>query len=99
MKYKKQTKMKNKEVITKEHKYFPELLNKLSDNIDKKGGCDGSFNALRSAFDTLENIFGIEINVTETINYMESNGGYCDCEILLNVQYSQPKKAQNIKLR
>ena len=44
-------------------------------------GCDGTLDKTRSI---LKEHFP-QYNIEETIKYFESEGGYCDCEILLNV--------------
>lgn len=44
-------------------------------------GCDGTLDKTRSI---LKEHFP-QYDITKTIKYFESEGGYCDCEILLNV--------------
>lgn len=72
-------------IMSPEHPQWNEFCNKLDDMItDEK--CDGK--SLRLAKIILENWPSDDpepIDVQDTLQYFVENGGYCDCEILMNV--------------
>jgi hypothetical protein len=49
----------------------------------KRNGCDGDAGHHRHAKAVMTSMGGIDIE--KTLAFFESRGGYCDCEILLNV--------------
>jgi len=77
-------------IMTPEHKLWGEFVNRLTGpegcNIfqDKYGivkwYCNGDTRLAASILKTME-----EIDVDKSLAYFEEHGGYCDCEILLNV--------------
>ena len=75
------------QVMTKEHPKWEEFCKRLRgpEGCDfREGGtaCIGGRDK-RFAIRILRTYEDIDIQ--ETINYFEQHGGYCDCEILLNV--------------
>lgn len=74
----------DKVTITKESKYFEEFITLLSSELNKNKCCH-DFNCLRTSCSLIERNNNIEINREATMKYMMSNGGYCDCEIMMNV--------------
>lgn len=78
-----------KEILTREHKLFDEFYNELGSLCDFKESddgeivwkCGGDFAKTRSILLKFENV-----DIDGTLRYMEENGGYCDCEIIFNVE-------------
>ncbi len=85
----------NSDIITPEHPRWDEFVEKLQGpgycNFQEqkpgdprsitwrcKGGTDKSF-----ARDILEKMGGFDVDAS--LEYFEQHGGYCDCEILFNV--------------
>lgn len=92
--------MKEKEIMTVDHPRWKEFYNRLSgaegcdfkeDKNGKltwqcKGGEDKTF-----AINILNTM--PEIDVDKSLEYFEEHGGYCDCEIIINVENSaEPPK-------
>jgi len=73
-------------IITKESKYFDELMQNLHNQL-KSIGCDHSYRGLMVACAVVEIKNNIQIDLHGTMEYMKSKGGYCDCEIMLNVLF------------
>ena len=79
------------DIMTPEHELWQEFVDRLSgpegcniskdNNGDLKWYCSGG--SQTKAIAILESIPGI--NVEKSLLYFEEHGGYCDCEILLNV--------------
>lgn len=70
--------------ITRESKYFNELIELINSSVDKVG-CNHNFYSLMFAVNCIELKYNFEIDSEHLLQYMQSNGGYCDCEILMNV--------------
>jgi hypothetical protein len=75
-----------KQIVDQKHQYWRAVYVRLNEGLVNKGDCDGSF-------DTVEGIlFSLPgADVGGTLDFYMSNGGYCDCEVLLNV-YSDESK-------
>jgi len=74
---------KAKEVMTPEHPRWNTFCKELQASI-AKNGCTaktGKQNAKR----VMKEMGGI--NIKASCDYFEEHGGYCDCEILLNVAW------------
>lgn len=74
------------EVISNEHPDFMMLMF-LIDKIIRQRGCMHDHSIFHGACDIIENASGFKIDRNKTLNWMESHGGYCDCEILMNAQF------------
>lgn len=61
-------------------KTFPELFDYLDIQLGKKG-CDHTTNLTRTYLDRK----GIS-NVAQVLEWLADNGGFCDCEVLANVE-------------
>ena len=80
--------MKNniKEVLTPGHKYWPALRQRLNDvliiyvNGKPHSKCQGDLNKTIKILKSMH-----DIDVEETIMLYQECGGYCDCEVLMNV--------------
>ncbi|MDA3943688.1 MAG: DUF2695 domain-containing protein [Bacteroidetes bacterium] len=75
------------EIIIKDHEHFDKLMSRIAKNVDDNG-CQHNFKNLRLSCSDLEDWQDIKVNFKETMEYMESRGGYCDCEILMNVPFA-----------
>ena len=67
-----------KEVLTPSHKYWKALCFRLS-----QSQCKHDFRNTEKILKSLPNI-----DVEESLNLYRELGGFCDCEILLNVEES-----------
>jgi hypothetical protein len=74
------------EVLTPERPRWEQFIAKL-DSIGLIEGCDGDAGPRvhRHAKAVMAAMGGIDIE--ETLAFFENHGGYCDCEILLNVAW------------
>ena len=64
-----------KEILTPKHKYWPTLCFKL-DQLD----CNHDLRHTIKILKSLPNI-----DVERTVDFLENHGGFCDCEVLMNV--------------
>ena len=72
------------EVMTKEHPLWDVFLKKLGDRLARYP-CKAGRHKGNAISVLLE--MGLSANeVNKSVEYFEHNGGYCDCEILLNVE-------------
>lgn len=75
-----------KEVLTPLHRYWPALRQRLNDalityvNDKPHSKCQGD---LAQTIKILKSLPGIDIE--ETLILFQEMGGYCDCEVLINV--------------
>lgn len=75
------------ELLTPDHQRWSELMNKLNEAlftyIGKKlcNKCKGDF---RNSIGILRSMGNIDI--AKTLNFFRKHGGFCDCEILFNVE-------------
>jgi len=76
------------EVITKEHEDFKILMCAIDKELSVRG-CDHKHSNFYIACKRLEEFRVYTIDREKTIQYLESKGGYCDCEIMMNVQYAE----------
>lgn len=78
-----QLKAKEKETfdssLPMERRIFQELFDHLDDNLGDE--CDHSL-TITTEFLTRK---GIE-NIDKVVEWLNHNGGYCDCEVLMNVE-------------
>lgn len=68
-------------VLTPESDRWEEFIDQLCEKTNDSG-CDNSIER-PNACAVLESMGGIDI--PKTLAYFEDNGGYCDCEIIMNV--------------
>ena len=73
------------ETITHEHPLFNRLMYFIHLNIKSTGGCIHTFSNFISACKDFKEFSGIEVDYKNTLEYLKSHGGFCDCEIMLNV--------------
>lgn len=66
-------------VVTPDHKYWRALNVRLSDQL-KAHGCQGDLRNTEKILKSLP-----DIDVEETLELYRAVGGYCDCEVLVNV--------------
>lgn len=81
-----------KQIMTPDHPEWKQFVNLLSgpegcnfrkaDNGEMTWDCDGL--TLQHAGEILKKYFP-DIDIVDTVVYFEANGGYCDCEVLFNV--------------
>jgi len=74
------------EILTIEHPRWTEFAKLLQATIESDG-CNAVHYDRPHATNLLETIGGID--VPATLRYFDAHGGYCDCEILLNVDRRQ----------
>lgn len=68
------------EILTPDHPKWETFAEALAKALDEHG-CDGQ--SLRLAVPIMSKMDNID--VPATVEYFENHGGYCDCEIFLNV--------------
>jgi len=73
---------KRPEVLTPDSPRWGEFVRRLCSAMDSRGGCAGGTNK-ENAIAAMREMSGIDIEAS--LEYFEDHGGYCDCEILLNV--------------
>jgi len=72
-------------VLSPSHPRWQEFIEKLG-RFGSETGCDGHLgpkryrNAIRAMAE-----MGGDFDIEETFKFFEDHGGYCDCEIVLNV--------------
>jgi hypothetical protein len=71
-------------VMTPEHEDWEIFCDLLVERLDL-ADCDAE--SLVQSKSILKKYFP-EININKSIKYFESHGGYCDCEVLMNVDNS-----------
>ena len=69
------------EVMTPESRRWKEFAKRLDRAIAERGCASGTNK--RNAEAVMRDMGGIDIEAS--LDYFEDHGGYCDCEILLNV--------------
>ena len=75
-------------MFTKAHSAWDKFVAILSDKISRKG-CDHNYVETRKTlYVHIEPKYDISISDAKTITYLRKYGGYCDCEILLNVVHN-----------
>ena len=65
-----------------EWNYFVEQLEeKLTEGSEASvvSGCDDTHKLTKEILDEFS------VDIDETLEYLEDNGGYCDCEVIMNV--------------
>ncbi len=67
------------ELLTPDHKCWKTFCSRLKYMLNKTGKCDGYTHSWKILKDFTD------INDIETILYFEENGGFCDCEIIMNI--------------
>jgi uncharacterized protein DUF2695 len=74
---------RNQMVMTIESPHWREFCDRLDRAISKQG-CDAR--TLRLAEKVLRDMGGIDIEAS--LEYFREHGGYCDCEILVNIDWN-----------
>ena len=75
-----------KEIVTHSHKYWNALIYRLENSllVYQNGKwiakCDCDLKITRKILKSLP-----QVDVEGTIEYLQSYGGFCDCEVLMNV--------------
>ena len=78
--------METREVLNKKHKYWRGFIARLVGALDEhKNGkrvsfCHHDLRHTRKILVSLPNI-----DVEGSLEYLQENGGFCDCEVLMNV--------------
>ena len=78
------TKNQRLQVLNNDHIDFNKLLCFIDCSLDE--GCKHTYENFYKACKALETLMGYEIDKVYTLEWMKKNGGYCDCEILMNTQ-------------
>ena len=58
---------------------FFQLFDYLDEGLEKRG-CNHDFSLTEEFFKDKD------INITKVLELLEENGGYCDCEVIFNVE-------------
>jgi hypothetical protein len=71
------------EILTPNHARWGEFVEQM---MNSKSSCDNTFKLTGAILYEMH-----DIDVQGTLEYFESNGCYCDCEVILNIvsRYSQ----------
>ena len=77
------------EVMNNTHPEWDEFMNKLGAMVE----CDGCNHTHQAAKHILD-IFYPDANPDRSIEHFKSKGGFCDCEILLNVYRPVPENIE-----
>ena len=67
------------DILTTDHILWDEFANQMREREE----CDGTTKYARSILERMAETAPIDIE--STLNWLKNKGGYCDCEILLNV--------------
>lgn len=78
--------MKTLEIITTDHNDF-QLFIAILGKFTERLGCTHGYSNYAITCNEFEKITGIAVDKEKTLDYFKSNGGYCDCEILMNVPF------------
>ena len=70
------------EIVTPDHKYWQAICIRLSDQLNIHG-CQGDLRYTEKILKSLP-----DMDVEETLELYRTYGGYCDCEVLMNVESS-----------
>lgn len=73
--------MSEKAILTKKHAYWRGFTTRLYNTLNEHNA--KCFHDLRHTRKILVSL--PDIDVEGSINYLESKGGFCDCEVLMNV--------------
>lgn len=80
--------MKKNQILTKKHNCWEKLIVRLENALNKSQngsfGCHGDLRHTKKILKSLSNI-----DVKGTIKYLKDHGGFCDCEVLMNVAYGE----------
>lgn len=89
-------------LMTPEHPEWDDFMDMLVDQLVEDSGmaledritlehvtkgCDHTFEKSRAAMMLIE-----DANIRESIEYFKDQGGYCDCEVVLNVHPREDEK-------
>ena len=87
-------------VINENHSNCLILVVELNRLVDENG-CTHDHSNLNKAFDVVDNYMyaGHPVDRIGTIKWLEENGGYCDCEIIMNVFTTYESEIQESYLR
>jgi len=72
-----------KNVLTNSLPFSTRLFEQLFDYLDEKLGEDGCDDTLKYTIKFLEDN---NLPIEKSLDWMEKNGGYCDCEVLANIE-------------
>ncbi len=72
------------EIMTPNHRRWIEFYNKLAEGVDNEG-CSGDTDR-NNARKVLKMMGFDNQSIEGSFKYFEGSGGFCDCEILLNVE-------------
>ena len=75
-------------IIEQEHPDFKRLMFAIDKEMGWAGGCKHTYANFQRACNRIEDLRGYKIDREKTLKYLESKGGFCDCEILMNAQFA-----------
>jgi hypothetical protein len=68
-------------ILSPEHPRWDEFVSRLDLEGEKMGGCDLTH---RHSKKVMTEMGGIDVDAT--LEFFRGHGGYCDCEVLVNVE-------------
>jgi len=69
------------EILTVDHPRYREFRSRMANHLNGWTSCPHDYRYSRQALEEMDSGF----DVAGTLAYYRDRGGYCDCEILLNV--------------
>ena len=72
------------EILTPDSPRWETFIEGLESWLSENDGCDGDREHVHRCAKAVMHKMG-RINIEASLSYFEDHGGYCDCEILLNV--------------
>lgn len=77
------------QIMTINHARWQEFYEKLSDLVPDLESCNGRIDRPNAKAVLAEMGFAVD-EIETSLNYFEGSGGFCDCEILMNLVPLEP---------
>lgn len=74
-----------REILTADSELWPDFWDRLAELLEESGGCDNTHRWTRLALSEMP----ASIDVAESLDWFRRNGGFCDCEVLLNCGWAR----------
>ena len=79
-------------VMTKDHPQWPEFIVRLCNKILSPRDCDQTLRI------TKEILGEIGMDVDKSVKYLQGKGGFCDCEVIMNVEFGNSPEEEKPKM-
>lgn len=77
------------EILTPRHKYWKAFSYRLDQMVNTHVGGKPQFNCKHDLRNTKKILKSLpKIDIEETLQLYQDLGGYCDCEVLMNVEWN-----------